>query len=75
MNRERRRKIKAVIGKLNQCSNDLDNIRDEEDYARDNTPENLQSKEQYEFSEECSNALDDAVTDIQEIVENLEDII
>ena len=57
------------------CSSDLDKIKDEEDDARDNIPENLQSGETYETSEECSDVMSDALDNINDAIENLNGII
>lgn len=75
MNNERRKRIREVITQLNGCSSSLESIRDDEDDSRDSTPENLQNGEVYCFSEECSGKLEDAISDIQGVVENLENIV
>lgn len=74
MNRERRKRIQQIITQLNTCSGDLSSVKDDEDYARDNTPENLQGGEAYCISEECSDKIDDALSDIQQAVSTLEEI-
>ncbi len=75
MNKTRRKKIDDVKGKLNACISELEVIRDEEDQTRENIPENLQDGEAYCLSEECSDKIDDAISDIQGAVSNLENII
>lgn len=74
MNRERRTKLRHVIARLESCNNDLSAIKDAEDQARENTPENLQGGEAYCVSEEISDKIDEALSDIQEAVDTLEDI-
>lgn len=74
MNRERRNRLKEVITRLGACVDDLSSIKDDEDEARENTPENLQGGEAYCVSEEISDKIDDALSDIQEAVNTLEEI-
>lgn len=74
MNRERRKKIKEIAGKLKECSTDLSFVKDEEDEARENIPENLQDGEAYCTSEEYSDKIEDAISDLDAVVESLEDI-
>lgn len=74
MNRERRNRLRTVITRLGSCADDLSAIKDDEDEARENTPENLQGGEAYCVSEEISDKIDTALSDIQEAVDTLEDI-
>ena len=74
MNKDRRKRIQEIITHLNTCSDNLSSIKDEEDFTRDNIPENLQGGEAYCVSEECSDKIDDALSDIQQAVGTLEEI-
>ncbi len=74
MNRKRRAKIREVIAKINGCADDLDDIKFDEDYARDNTPENLQGSDAYCTSEDCSDKIEDAISDIRQAASTLEEI-
>ena len=74
MNQQRRTKTKAVIRRLNECIDDLSTIKEDEDDARDNIPENLQEGEAYHASEECSDKLEDAISWIKDVVDSLETI-
>ena len=74
MNRQRRKHIQEIIDNLNTCTDALTSIKDDEDYARDNTPENLQGGEAYCISEECSDKIEGALSDIQQAVNTLEEI-
>ena len=47
MNKERKARIQEVITKINGCADDLDSIKFDEDYARENIPENLQGGDAY----------------------------
>lgn len=74
MNKDRRKKIKEIVGKIKTCAEELTTVREDEDYARENTPENLQSSDTYSESEEYSNKIDDAITDLEQVASNLEEI-
>lgn len=74
MNKDRRDRIKDTIIILSNCKNDIERIKDDEDDARSNMPENLETSEKYEQSEEASDALDDAMSDIQGAIDTLENI-
>lgn len=74
MNKERRKQIKKIVDNLKKCSDDLSSVKDEEDYSRENIPDNLQEGETYCISEECSDKIDDALSDLQQAVDTLEEI-
>ena len=74
MNKDRRDRIKDTIIILSNCKNDIERIKDDEDDARSNMPENLETSEKYEQSEEASDALDDAMSDIQGAIDTLENL-
>lgn len=74
MNKLRRNRIKQVIAQLGTCTNDLESVKDEEEEARENTPENLQGGEAYCESEASSGKIEDALSDIQSAVSTLEEI-
>ncbi len=74
MNNERRKRIKKVITTLSECSSELESIKDDEDDARESMPENLQNSDRYEESENCSDVIGDAISDLDDIVNGLEEI-
>lgn len=74
MNKARRKNIDQIIVQLNSCITELSDVQDEETSARDNMPENLQGSDAYCASEECSDKIDDAITDIEQAVSTLEEI-
>lgn len=74
MNAKRRKKIKDVIKRLSDCKDDLESIKEDEDEARDNIPEPLQNGDAYCESEECSDKIGDAISDIKDVVDSLENI-
>jgi hypothetical protein len=71
MNKKRRKKIENVIEELASCASLLTDIKDEEDETRENIPDNLQANETFGNSEECSDILGDAITEIEGVIENL----
>lgn len=74
MNKERRTKLKNAIGGLQKCYDDLDSIKYDEDEARENIPENLQGGDAYSESEQCSDTIEDALSDLQGVIDSLESI-
>ena len=74
MNKTRRNKLKEIISALQTCYDDLNSLKDDEDYARENVPENLQGSEAYTASEGSSDTMEDALSDIQGVIDSLENI-
>ena len=52
MNRERRKALQAIVDQLETLQMQLEEIQTEEEEYRDNIPENFQSGERYERTEE-----------------------
>lgn len=81
MNKERRREISEVIktitnvkDTLNQAMKDLQIILDDEEFAFDNMPENLQGSLRGMDSEDAIDTMTDAIESLTEIIDNLDDI-
>lgn len=72
MNMTRRKRIKSVIQTIQTCVDVIDRIRDEEDDAVNNLPENLQDSERYSAMEDAVAYLEEAEASLEEAVENLE---
>lgn len=71
MNRERRRKIKDIIGDLEILRDRLVEVCEEEQDAFDNTPEQLQKDETEEIIsnlEECGDRIDDVISDLEDTI-------
>lgn len=75
MNAARRARIRAARKTLRNVCDEIVAVRDEEDEARDNMPENLAYSERYEQSEECSEAMNSTIDLIEEAIESLDDAI
>ena len=67
MNKARREAISKVIDKVDEARWDLESIRDEEQEAYDNMPENLQESKN-------GKAIEDGIETLESILENLENI-
>lgn len=73
MNNERREKLGKIIHILDTVKDELEDIRGEEEEACDNTPENLQFSERYGNSEYAIEKLDDALAQIEECLNAVEE--
>ena len=75
MNKQRRKEISVVITKLENIKEELENILgDEQDYY-DNIPENLQMSERADQSSEAIDIMEDVVSSIDDITNQLEEVI
>lgn len=72
MNNKRRAAIRAIAAKLKQLSEEIESIRDDEQDYFDNMPENLQGSERGEIAENAIDALDEASSNLEEAIGNLE---
>lgn len=74
MNKARREALSKVLDKLNEIGLDINQIRDEEQEAFDNMPENLQDSEKGKTMEENVDVLDSAIDDLETIYNQLGDL-
>ena len=72
MNNKRRAEIQKASDLLTQAKDIVSSVRDEEEWALDNMPENLQGSERYTVMEEALDALNDAESSIEEACEYLD---
>ena len=75
MNNDRRREIKRILDDLDDINQRINIVLDEEDESRDNMPESLIDSERYQVSEEASDKLISASTDIENAMDTLEEIV
>jgi hypothetical protein len=68
MNSRRRAKLKEAKDKLSRIRDEVESICEEEDEVRANMPENLQYSERYEESEDCSRAMENAISSIDDAI-------
>lgn len=73
MNNDRRKLIDEAMVQLSAAREILEIVRDEEQEALENLPENLQESEQGQRLSETADALDTAVSDLEEIENSLEE--
>lgn len=71
MNAQRRKSIQEVIDQLTDLQSTVENLKDEEQEAYDNLPENLQGSERGEAMSEAADNLDSAYNSIDEVLEYL----
>ena len=74
MNAKRRKEITTIAEQISVLKEKLELIKDEEDEIRGNMPENLQSSERYEASENASNSLESAFDLLGDALDELEEI-
>ena len=70
MNNKRRKEIQRIIDLLTTANMYIEQLRDDEEESRDNIPEGLTDK--YDASDEALSALDEANTQIVDIIEYLQ---
>jgi len=74
MNEKRRARIRAVKERLEDCANEIDDIRSDEEEYRDNIPENLQNGDRYQDTEENCDKLDTAASTVRDAISELDEI-
>lgn len=71
MNRKRRKTLEESVELLRRAQAKLEAVIDEEQYALDNTPENMVDGERYSEREENLDELNDILSNLEEVVEKL----
>jgi len=71
MNKQRRAELDKIVLKLEEAKADIETIRDEEQEAYDNMPENLQMSDRGDAAQGRVDALDYAVDAFYEITDNI----
>lgn len=75
MNKERRNKVRAAVEMLKVASEQLEKIKDDEEFAFDNMPENLQYSQRGEDSQEAIDSLEEAIDGLEEVIDSLEGVL
>ena len=75
MNNERRKALRRWNKRAEELKSDLENILWDEQNYYDNIPENLQFSERAEASEEAINQMEDAIDDLGDVIEAIDNII
>ena len=72
MNKERRTKLKDLIGRIEELQSEIETLKDEEDDYFSNMPESLQQGEKGQAAEAAVEALTSAVDSFADIISNIE---
>jgi len=72
MNRERRNRLQAILGQIEDLKCSVEDILSEEENVRDNIPENLWNSETYERSEAACDNLSEAVSSLDDTISTIE---
>ena len=67
--------MQAIIDRLEELKGSLEDLQTEEEEYRDNIPENFQSGERYERTEEICESLSDAVSSLEDATSSIEEAI
>lgn len=73
MNKVKRVRINKIVSELDLLLSKVEMLRDEEQYAFDNMPENLQDSSKGEILEEKIDQLDDATDYLSDAIESLKE--
>lgn len=73
MNNQRRKRLKEVIDLINQANSIIEEVKDEEEEALNNLPENLQDTERAESMQECIDQLEEIYDDLTDRSTELEE--
>lgn len=75
MNAERRNQLDKIHSKLLEAIQELEEVMEAEEEARDNMPESLQGGERYEASEEASYAMEEARDEIESAADKILELV
>lgn len=74
LNKQRKKAIARLAQQVSAIASELEALKEEEDEARENMPENLWESDRYEVSEECSQAMEDALDSLESAASSLSEI-
>lgn len=74
MNKQRRKEISECLTQLEEIKERLENTRDDEEFAFDNLPENLQGSTKGEEMEDAIGYLEEAISNIDDTIDELNNI-
>lgn len=75
MNKARRKIIEECVSKLEDIKSELDSVRDDEEFAKDATPENLQDTDRYYDMESNVDDLDSVVCLLDDAIDSLNEVL
>jgi len=73
MNNQRRKALEEMRAKLEDIKGDIEYLRDEEQEYIDNMPESLQSGEKHETAENAVTNMDEAINGLEDILSNVDE--
>lgn len=75
MNKARRKTLAEAMDLLYRAKDILEGVRDEEEEAFNNIPENLEGSDRYMAAEETLDTISEAYDSLEEMLENLEEVL
>ena len=75
MNKERRERIRGIMSTIKVVTEEVEKIKDDEEFAYDNMPGTLQYSMRGEDSQEAIEALDNALDQLCEVIDSLEEVL
>jgi flagellar biosynthesis chaperone FliJ len=72
MNKLRRKQLDEIIAKIQDISEELESVMNDEEEYRDNMPENLQGSEKYEMADSACGSMQEAIDQLDEAITNIE---
>ena len=69
MNNNQRKELAKIIDRIEEIKNDIEYVRDGEQEKIDNMPDNLQGSEKCSLMEEAVSNLDDALGQLEDVIE------
>lgn len=75
MNNNRRKEIKRISAALTELYNELEKVKDDEEFAFDSMPEGLQYSMRGEESQDAISSLDEASQYLSDAIDSLEEIV
>lgn len=71
MNKQRREKLRNINRKLEEINSELNAVKDDEEWAFESMPENLQSSMRGEDSQEYISIMEDVIDHIEQALEQM----
>lgn len=75
MNKKQKKEIEKICAELDNLLNRISEIKEQEQEKFDNLPENLQATEKNQLIEQAAENLEDAESDISDLIDKLNEII
>ena len=75
MNKNRKKRIADLRERIDIIKNELEEVMEEEQDARDNLPNNLQDSEKAEKMDDTIGSIEYAIGNLEETIENLDEAV